>query len=216
FKSYLLSAALLAVSATLSAAQTGPAGAGSDIAITGAVKSMDQLDNSTRINNGDQLSFRIVEDEEQPSTLLVSDAGEVEIPYAGKVQAAGKTPRELAYDVKRVLENGLYKKATVLIALERRTTQSPGTIYLTGEVSRQGPLEIPANEQLTVTTAILRAGGFSDFANRRKVKVIRKVGRTQKIYVVDVKEVLNKARGDLDFVVKPGDVIMVPARLINW
>lgn len=188
----------------------------SPIGLTGVVKSMDQLDGTTRISVGDQLNFRIVEDEEQPVILTVSDSGQVEVPYAGKVQAAGKTPRELAYDVKRMLESGLYKKATVLISLDRRTVQSPGTIYLTGEVSRQGPLDIPPNEQLTVTTAILRAGGFSDFANRRKVKVLRKTGSGEKIYLVDVKQVLDKARGDLDFTVKPGDVIMVPARLINW
>lgn len=186
------------------------------IAPTGPVKSMDQLDDLTRINVGDQLSFRIVEDEDQPVNLTVSDSGFVEVPYAGKLLAAGKTSRELAYEAKRALENGLYKKATVLISLDRRTTQSPGTIYLTGEVSHQGPLELPANESLTVTTAILRAGGFSDFANRRKVKVIRKTKGGEHVYMVDVKQVLERARGDLDFQVKPGDVIMVPPRLVNW
>lgn len=198
------------------ARETSTGGHGSSIGLTGVVKSMDQLDGISRINIGDQLNFRIVEDEEQPVTLAVSDSGQLEVPYAGKIQAAGKTPRELAYDVKRVLEGGLYKKATVLISLDRRTMQSPGTIYLTGEVSHQGPLELPANEQLTVTTAILRAGGFSDFANRRKVKVLRKTGSGEKVYLVDIKRVLDKARGELDFAVKPGDVIMVPARLINW
>jgi protein involved in polysaccharide export with SLBB domain len=89
-------------------------------------------------------------------------------------------------------------------------------IYLTGEVNRQGPLDIPPNERLTVSTAILRAGGFSDFANKRKVKVIRKTGKGEKIYVVDVKEILDKARGDLDIPVTAGDKILVPARMINW
>ncbi|MBV8901777.1 MAG: polysaccharide biosynthesis/export family protein [Verrucomicrobia bacterium] len=223
FSHLLTVCAILGLSARSVSAQALPemstasiASGSSSIGLTGVVKSMDQLDGTTHINVGDQLNFRIVEDEEQPVILTVSDSGQVEVPYAGKVQAAGKTPRELAYDVKRVLEGGLYKKATVLISLDRRTVQSPGTIYLTGEVSHQGPLEIPPNEQLTVTTAILRAGGFSDFANRRKVKVLRKIGSGEKVYLVDVKQVLDKARGDLDFTVKPGDVIMVPARIINW
>jgi polysaccharide biosynthesis/export protein len=188
----------------------------SAIALSGPVKSMDQLDGTTQINVGDHLSFRIVEDEEQPVSLIVNDSGQVEIPYVGKLQAANRTPKDLAFDAKRALENGLYKKATVLISLDRRTTQSPGTIYLTGEVNRQGPLEIPPNERLTVTTAILRAGGFSDFANKRKVKVVRKTPKGDKVYVVDVKEVIEKARGDLDFPVTAGDMILVPARLINW
>jgi protein involved in polysaccharide export with SLBB domain len=177
---------------------------------------MDQLDSTTQINIGDHLSFRIVEDEDQPVSLVVNDAGQVEIPYLGKLQAAMRTPKELAFDAKRALESGLYKTATVLISLDRRTTESPGVIYLTGEVNRQGPLDIPPNERLTVSTAILRAGGFSEFANKRKVRVIRKAGKSEKIYVVDVKEILDKARGDLDMQVTAGDKILVPARMINW
>ena len=180
-----------------------------------AVTSMDQLDNTTLIGIGDQLSFRITQDESAPSELTVDDAGFIEVPFVGKILAAGKTPRQLAFDCRKALEAGLYKKATVLISLERRI-RSPGTIYVTGEVARQGPIELPANEQLTVTTAILRAGGFSDFANKRKVKVLRKTGKTEKVYIVDVKEILDKARGDKDFQVLAGDVILVPARLINW
>ncbi|MBV8968650.1 MAG: polysaccharide biosynthesis/export family protein [Verrucomicrobia bacterium] len=180
-----------------------------------AVTSMDQLDNTTLIGVGDQLSFRITQDEAAPSQLTVDDAGFIEVPFVGKILAAGKTPRQLALDCKKALEAGLYKKATVLISLERRT-RSPGTIYITGEVARQGPIELPANETLTVTTAILRAGGFSDFANKRKVKVLRKTGKGEKVYIVDVKNILEKARGDLDFPVLAGDVILVPARLINW
>lgn len=193
-----------------------PAQTESAISSSGAVKSMDQLDSTTQINIGDHLSFRIVEDEDQPVSLVVNDAGQVEIPYLGKLQAAHRTPKELAFDAKRALESGLYKKATVLISLDRRTTESPGVIYLSGEVNRQGPLDIPPNERLTVSTAILRAGGFSEFANKRKVRVIRKTGKGEKIYVVDVKEILDKARGDLDLPVTAGDKILVPARMINW
>ena len=193
-----------------------PAQTESAISSSGPVKSMDQLDSTTQINIGDHLSFRIVEDEDQPVSLVVDDAGQVEIPYLGKLQAAHRTPKELAFDAKRALESGLYKKATVLISLDRRTTESPGVIYLSGEVNRQGPLDIPPNERLTVSTAILRAGGFSEFANKRKVRVIRKTGKAEKIYVVDVKEILDKARGDLDIPVTAGDKILVPARMINW
>ena len=206
---------LLAFALSFVTAKAQIPSAAEQVGPTRAVTSMDQLDNTTLIGIGDQLSFRITQDESAPSELTVDDAGFIEVPFVGKILAAGKTPRQLAFDCKKALEAGLYKKATVLISLERRT-RSPGTIYVTGEVARQGPIELPANEQLTVTTAILRAGGFSDFANKRKVKVLRKTGKTEKVYIVDVKEILDKARGDKDFQVLAGDVILVPARLINW
>jgi protein involved in polysaccharide export with SLBB domain len=71
----------------------------SSIGLTGAVKSMDQLDDTTHINVGDQLSFRIVEGEEQLVTLTVRDSGQVEVSYTREVQAAGETSRDLDFTV---------------------------------------------------------------------------------------------------------------------
>jgi polysaccharide export outer membrane protein len=87
---------------------------------------------------------------------------------------------------------------------------------MTGEVAHQGTHELPSDEQLTVSRAILRAGGFSDFANKRKVKLIRKSGNKATTMVIDVAQVMLKGRGDLDPTLQAGDVVLVPARLINW
>jgi protein involved in polysaccharide export with SLBB domain len=177
---------------------------------------MEQLDDKTPISIGDQLTFRILEDEDPPVSLIITDSGQVQIPYVGNVVAVNKTPRALALEVRQALEGRLYNKATVLISLEKRSVRSPGRVYLTGEVARQGPLELPGDERLTVSRAIIQAGGFGDFANKRKVKLVRKTGTTQQIEIIDVAEIINKGRLDLDRVLQPGDVILVPARLINW
>src|SRR5438132_334315 len=179
--------------------------------VTGAITTMQQLDNKTPIRVGDQLTFRILEDEDSPSILLVTDSGQVQIPYVGNVVAVNKSPRVLAFEVKRALEGKLYKKATVLIALARQTTRSPGRIYVSGEVIHQGPVELPAGEQMTVSKAIIQAGGFADFGNKRKVRLIRKTGKSQNVRIVDVAQVLNKGRIDLDVPLQAGDVIVVPA-----
>jgi polysaccharide export outer membrane protein len=78
-------------------------------------------------------------------------------------------------------------------------------------------MEIPFNEKFTVSKAILRAGGFADFANERKVLVTRpqEDGTTETI-TVDVKEVIEDGRQDLDIEVLPNDLIRVPERLINF
>jgi protein involved in polysaccharide export with SLBB domain len=183
---------------------------------TGPIKTMEQLDDKTPISIGDQLTFRILEDEDPPVSLIITDSGQVQIPYVGNVVAVNKTPRALALEVRQALEGRLYNKATVLISLEKRSVRSPGRVYLTGEVARQGPLELPGDERLTVSRAIIQAGGFGDFANKRKVKLVRKTGTTQQIEIIDVAEIINKGRLDLDRVLQPGDVILVPARLINW
>jgi protein involved in polysaccharide export with SLBB domain len=116
---------------------------------SGAITSMDQLDNQTPIQIGDQLIFRILEDEEPSSSLTVNDSGQVRIPYLGTVTAVNRTPRDLAYQIKHALEKNLYKKATVLLSVEKKTVRSPGKVYITGEVARPGTIELRANESLT-------------------------------------------------------------------
>jgi polysaccharide biosynthesis/export protein len=183
---------------------------------SGAITSMDQLDNQTPIQVGDQLIFRVLEDEEPSSSLTVNDSGQVRIPYLGTVVAVNRTPRDLAYQIKHALEKSLYKKATVLLSVEKKTVRSPGKVYITGEVARPGTVELRANESLTLTQAILESGGFSDFANRRKVKLMRKSGAQSEAKIVDAAAVIDQGRTDLDIALKPGDVIIVPQRFVNW
>jgi polysaccharide biosynthesis/export protein len=182
----------------------------------GSIVSMEQLDGQTLIKIGDQLTFRILEDEDTATSLTVNDSGQVRVPYVGSVTAVNRTPRDLAYQIKQALERNLYKKATVMIAVERPTTRSPGKVYLTGEVAKPGVIELRANESLTLTQAILQVGGFSDFANKRKVKLMRKSASGSQVKIIDVSAVIDQGRTDLDEMLKPGDVIVVPARFVNW
>ena len=68
-----------------------------------------------------------------------------------------------------------------------------------------------------MSKAILRAGGFADFANQRKVKLTRaKPDGTTETMIVDVKEVIEKGRQDIDVEVLPNDFIVVTERMINF
>jgi polysaccharide biosynthesis/export protein len=178
--------------------------------------SMDVLDDQRPLRIGDRLSMRVVEDRELPVSLLVTDSGEVEVPLIGRVLAKGKTCKQLAYAIKVPLERDYYYKATVIIALDMAGLKSPGRVYVTGQIRNQGPLDIPPDETFTVSKAILRAGGFADFANKRKVKLIRKKGSSTETIIVDVDLVVRKGRTDKDPVVEPDDTIIVPERLINF
>jgi polysaccharide export outer membrane protein len=183
---------------------------------TGPITSMEQLDNETHIQVGDQLIFRILEDEDPATSLTVSDSGQVQVPYLGSITAVNRTPRDLAYQIKQALEKNLYKKATVMILVERRTTHSPGKVYVTGEVAKPGVIDLRANESMTLTQAILESGGFSDFANKRKVKLVHKSASASQVKIIDVSAVIDQGRTDLDETLKPGDVIVVPARFLSW
>lgn len=176
--------------------------------------SMSVLDDRRRLGTNDFVSFRVVEDRDNESQRLrVNDNGQLEVPYVGLVQAAGRTSKELAYSIKSALEKEYYYNATVIIAVDHVSEKSRGKIYVTGSVKGPGPQEIPPDESYTVSKAVIRAGGFSDFANTRKVRITRKGGQD---FVVDLKNVIERGRSDEDLVLQPDDQIYVPQKLVNF
>lgn len=176
--------------------------------------SMTVLDDKKRLGSNDYVSFRVVEDRDNESQhLRINDNGELEVPYIGLVPASGRTCKELAYSVKSLLEREYYYHATVIIAVDRVSEKSRGKVYVYGNVKGQGPQEIPADETYTVSKAIIRAGGFGDFANKRKVRVTRKDGKN---FIVDLKRVIEEGHTDEDVVLEPDDQIQVPQRAINF
>jgi protein involved in polysaccharide export with SLBB domain len=218
-----LAAALIAGPMPLSAQETSPGvpppipkAAAVDPPTTSTVmrtNSMTVLDERKKLGSNDYVSFRVVEDRDNESQhLRVNDNGELEVPYIGLVQASGKSCKELAYAVKAALEREYYYHATVIIAVDHVSEKSRGKVYVYGSVKGQGPQEIPADESYTVSKAIIRAGGFGDFANKRKVKLTRKNGQD---VVVDLKRVIEEGHTEEDVVVQPDDQIYVPQRLIN-
>jgi polysaccharide biosynthesis/export protein len=175
--------------------------------------SMAVLDDKKKLGSNDFVSFRVVEDRDNDSQRLrVNDSGELEVPYIGLVPAQGKTCKELAFNIKSALEKEYYYHATVILAVDRVSEKSRGRIYVYGSVKSQGPQEVPPDESYTVSKAVIRAGGFGDFANKRKVKVTRKDGKD---FTVDLKRVIEEGHTEEDVVLQPDDQIYVPQRLIN-
>jgi protein involved in polysaccharide export with SLBB domain len=176
------------------------------------------LDDKHKLAIGDRLSLRILEDEEDPKPLFVTDSGDLEVPYIGRFPAENKTCRQLAAEIKTALEKEYYYQATVIIAVDLMT-KSHGRVYLVGAVKLAGPVELPSDEALTLSRSVLRAGGFTDYADRHHVKVTRKnaLGKDdKKTFIVDVGEIFDKGRIESDLILESGDLIFVPDRLIRF
>jgi protein involved in polysaccharide export with SLBB domain len=202
------------------------------------------LDDKYKLAIGDHLSFKILEDEDESKLpgdarlFFVTDSGDLDVPYIGRVPAENKTCRQLAAEIKTALEKEYYYQATVLIAVDLMT-KSHGRVYLVGAVRLPGPVELPNDEVLTLSKAVLRAGGFTDYADRRHVKVTRKdtlakdatpkempgkhttakdvAGKDDKeTFTVDVGEIFDKGKIETDLTLQNGDLIYVPDRLIRF
>ena len=183
-----------------------------------STNSMDALDDTYRLAIGDRISFRIEEDEEDPKPLIVTDSGDLEVPYIGRYPAAGKTCKELAQALKVELEKNYYYQATVIIAVDLMT-KSRGKVYLVGAVRGPGPQDIPSDEVFTVSKAVLRAGGFTDYADKHNVKVTHKgstPGTANQTVTVDVGKILEKGKTGSDLTLQAGDLIYIPERLLHF
>jgi protein involved in polysaccharide export with SLBB domain len=171
-----------------------------------------------KLRAGDKVSLQILEDRDLPKSLVVADSGELDVPYVGRVMAADKTCKQLAEELKKLLEKEYYYRATVVIALDV-ANKFLGRVYIWGQVRNQGPIDIAVNENLSAGKAILRAGGFADFANKKRVKVIRSsgaAGSAKQNFELNMVEILEEGKTEKDIQLQPDDSIIVPSRLINF
>lgn len=175
-------------------------------------------DDKYKLRVGDKVSLQILEDRDLPRGLMVADSGELDVPYVGRVAASEKTCKQLAEELKTRLEKEYYHRATVIIALDV-ANKYLGRVYVWGQVRNQGPIELAVNENLTVGKAILRAGGFGDFANKKRVKVVRgggAEGAGKQSFELNMVEILENGHTERDVQLQPDDLLFVPSRLINF
>ena len=132
----------------------------------------------------------------------IKEDGTVTLTLNQSFKADGKTRGELEKDIRDRYVTNYFKQMTVTVKQQENTRW----FYVNGEV-RQAARQIYTS-RITVLKAIASAGGFTDFANKKKVKLTRLDGRTQTVNCV---KALDNPR--LDPEVYPGDTIHVPRRL---
>jgi polysaccharide export outer membrane protein len=176
------------------------------------------LDDKHILAPGDKLSFRIIEDKDPSKSIIVTDSYELDVPYIGRVSIANQTCRQVAAQLKLLLEEKYYYHATVIVGLDS-VNKLRGKVYVQGQVRTQGSVDLLFEQKLTAGKAILVAGGFADFANKRKVKVVRggdAAGTASKTFEINMVDVLENGQTDKDILLEPNDYIIVPARLVNF
>jgi polysaccharide export outer membrane protein len=100
--------------------------------------------------------------------LTVGDDGEVRIPYIGGIKATGASTTQLARALERKLvTEKIFTNPTAVINLQ------PQSRFVTVGGAVRAPQAVPWNNDMTLSNAITRAGDFSDFANKKKIKLTR-------------------------------------------
>lgn len=153
---------------------------------------------------GDPMELKIggVPNEEQVqinNVYTVDATGSVNLPYINKIKADGLTPSQLASTIENTYRsNKIYTNPTITIVM------APTARFVNvGGAVRQA-MRVPFTEDMTLLAAINGAGGFNDFADQKRVRVLR--GNSVKVY--DVRE--SRRDPSKDIRLQPGDRVEVP------
>src|SRR4029077_4175536 len=95
--------------------------------------------------------------------------GKVTLPLVGDVAAAGRTSIELRDAIAESLKEYIGNPVVTVIVTET----SPQLLYVQGEVNKPGALTL-VNGRMSILQALAMAGGFTDFANKKDILVLRK------------------------------------------
>ncbi len=96
-------------------------------------------------------------------------------------------------------------------------SQDDREVILVGEVGRPGIVSFRPGELRTVMRAIFKAGGFSQFAKKDAIRIIRyNRDNTRSELVVDAEEIMEKGYLHKDIELQPGDMLIVPQKRVNF
>ncbi|MGB0063709.1 MAG: polysaccharide biosynthesis/export family protein [Terracidiphilus sp.] len=185
------------------AAAPAPASAAAPAATASPVPAPANRNDSYVIGGNDVLTVTVWKEPTLSGSMLVRPDGMISLPLLGDVQAAGLTPLRLADQITVKLKKYVQDPNVSVVVSQIHSK----VIYMIGEVGHTGPVEMTPG--MTLLKAISSAGGLSDFANKKKIYILRDEGGTRQRIAVHYKQAL---QGNLtfDLPLKPGDTIVVP------
>jgi polysaccharide biosynthesis/export protein len=152
----------------------------------------------------DVLDISVWKEPEVSRTVPVRPDGKISLPLLNDVQAAGLTPSQLAAQLTESLKKFVANPQVTVIV----TTINSQRVYLMGEVMRAGAY--PLLPGMTILQALSSGGGFTQFANTKKIYLLRQENGKQVKLPFNYKEVLSGKNSSQNILLKAGDTIVVP------
>jgi polysaccharide biosynthesis/export protein len=156
------------------------------------------------IGGQDVLDISVWKEAELTRTVPVRPDGRISLPLLNDVQAAGLTPTQLANEITESLKKYVTNPQVTVIVTQINSQR----IYILGEVTRAGAYPLLPN--MTILQGLSSAGGFTQFANQKKIYMFRVENGKQVKYPFNYKEVISGKASEENVPLKAGDTIVVP------
>jgi polysaccharide export outer membrane protein len=157
-----------------------------------------------RFNPGDLVRVSVWREPELDRQALVQPDGTISFPLVGQVTAAGRTPAAVQADIVGRIEQYIPEPVVTVELLEARGNK----VYVIGEVTRPGEYQL--GRPITAVQAISLAGGFTPFAGRGRIQILRRGTGGDASIPFDYDAVADgkNLAGNIELL--PGDTVIVP------
>jgi polysaccharide export outer membrane protein len=170
------------------------------------------------VQGGDSLRIEVLEDESLNRDVLVTPDGTFSFPFAGTVQASGRTPAQISSVIADRIASNFAAPPNVFVGVrslrpDDQTEEADVVrVYFLGEVNAPGAKQLVPG--VTLLQALSEAGGFTNFAARKRLQLRRTDPNTgmQSVSVINYQALANGAALSRDILLTEGDVILVPQR----
>lgn len=152
----------------------------------------------------DVIDISVWKEPDLSRSVPVRPDGKISLPLLNDVQAAGLTPTQLSAQITTGLDKFLQNPQVTVIVSGINSQR----IFILGEVTRPGAY--PLLPGMTVLQGLSSAGGFTPFANGKKIYVLRKVNGKQEKDFFNYKEVIDGKAPDQNIELRAGDTVVVP------
>ena len=150
----------------------------------------------------DVLDIFVWKEESLTKTVPVRIDGKISLPLLDDIQASGRTPLQLKEELTKKL-SGFVDNPTVTVTVKEANSYR---VFISGEVKQPGIVRI--RSEVTLVNLIIMVGGFTEWANKRKILIITKENGKEKRITANYNKIID---GDIpDIVIKPGDTVIIP------
>ena len=185
------------------------------LCVTGLAQAQTESTGDYLLEPGDLIDISILEDPTLNRQALIRPDGNISMPLAGTIAAAGRTLEAVQRLIRRRLAKDFVEPPNVTVSLaavaEENVWEDPA-FYVLGEVNEPGRYNFDGEKPVTVLQALSLAGGLDVFAARKRVQIRRFVGDIETLLLFDY-DAVESGEGLLQpLFIEDGDVIVVPER----
>lgn len=152
---------------------------------------------------GDVIRVTVWRHDEASTDAVIAPDGKISLPLIGEITAAGLTVDELKDELNKRYQDFINEPHVTVTVREINSLK----IYVIGEVLRPGEYKLSSSAD--VLQALSLAGGFTIYANKSKIKIIRKEGDKKIKINFNYNEVVKGKNLAQNIPLKPGDIIIV-------